>query len=110
MRARLSETLPMRYLALALCISVTVLALLMAQVRTQWWFVAIVSGALSIAAANVLWSYGVKKLGPGRTGNFGNLVPVLAFVFSYLTLHEQLVPVQFIGVAVTLAGVWIARQ
>lgn len=39
MRPRILETLPMRYLALVACVIGTVLALFMAQVRTQWWFV-----------------------------------------------------------------------
>ncbi len=79
-------------------------------IHWTYYGAAIVSGILSIAISNVFWSYGVKKLGPGRTGNFGNLVPVLALIISYFTLNEGLLPIQFIGVAVTIAGVWIARQ
>jgi drug/metabolite transporter (DMT)-like permease len=52
----------------------------------------------------------VKHLGPGRTANFNNLVPVLAFIFSYFTLHEQLLPIQFVGAGVTVVGIWIARR
>lgn len=70
----------------------------------------VISGALSIAFANVLWSHGVKRLGPARTSAIGNLVPVLALVISYFVLHERLVPVQVVGVCVTLAGVWLARK
>jgi drug/metabolite transporter (DMT)-like permease len=79
-------------------------------IHWTYYAAAVVSGALSIAVANVFWSYGVKKLGPARTGNFGNLVPVLAFVISYLTLDEQLFPLQFAGAALTVIGVWLARR
>ncbi len=76
-----------------------------------WEFIlaAVLSGAFSIGIGNLLWSFGVKVLGPNRTANFNNLVPVLALVFSYFTLHEGFLPVQFAGAAVTILGVWIAR-
>jgi drug/metabolite transporter (DMT)-like permease len=71
---------------------------------------AVASGAFSIGVANAFWTYGVKRLGPGRTSNFQNLVPVLAFVISYFTLHEELVAMHFVGAGVTIAGVWYARR
>jgi drug/metabolite transporter (DMT)-like permease len=70
----------------------------------------LVSGALSIGVANLIWSHGVKHLGPGRTANVNNLVPVLAFTISYFLLSEQLLPIQFIGAGITVVGVWIARR
>lgn len=78
----------------------------------EWpaWAGAIASGVLSIAVANLIWSTGVKRLGPGRTGSFGNLIPVVALVISYFTLNETLVPVQIAGAAVTIFGVWYARR
>jgi drug/metabolite transporter (DMT)-like permease len=86
-------------------------------VQTQWssmnWTLyagAIASGALSIGIANAVWSYGVKHIGPGRTGIFSNLTPVIAFVLSYFTLHESVMAVQVIGAAVTILGVWIVRR
>jgi O-acetylserine/cysteine efflux transporter len=71
---------------------------------------AFMSGLFSIGIANVVWSYGVQQIGPGRTANFNNLVPVLAFIVSWLTLNERLATVQFIGAGVTILGVWIARR
>jgi drug/metabolite transporter (DMT)-like permease len=71
---------------------------------------ALASGAFSIGIANAIWTYGVQRLGPGRTSNFQNLVPVLAFIISYFTLHEDLGPMHFIGAGVTIAGVWYARR
>jgi drug/metabolite transporter (DMT)-like permease len=80
------------------------------SVHWTYYLAAIASGALSIAAGNVLWSYGVKRLGPGRTAVFGNLIPVLAFIVSYFTLHEELLFIQIVGAAVTILGVWLARR
>ena len=78
---------------------------------TPWTYyaAAISSGAISIGIGNILWSNGVKRLGPGRTSNFNNLIPVLAFIISYLTLHEEISLIQVIGVVVTIVGVWSAR-
>jgi drug/metabolite transporter (DMT)-like permease len=74
------------------------------------WLCALASGALSIGVANAIWTLGVKRIGPGRTSNFQNVVPVLAFIISYFTLHEDLTPVHFLGAGVTIAGVWYARR
>lgn len=78
---------------------------------SPWYYIAaITSGALSIAIANVMWSYGVKRIGPGRTSNFSYLVPVLALMFSFAFLGESIHAIQLIGTSVTIVGVWIARR
>lgn len=78
----------------------------------EWpaWAGAVASGVLSIAVANLIWSTGVKRLGPGRTGSFGNLIPVVALVISYLTLGETFALIQIAGAAVTIFGVAYARR
>ncbi len=80
------------------------------EVHWSYYIAAIVSGAASIGISNVFWSYGVKRLGPSRTANFGNLTPVMAFVFSYVALREEVGFLQIIGAGITLAGVWYARR
>ncbi len=88
-----------------------------AAVQTNWsaiptvyYVAAIASGAFSIAAANVFWSYGVKLLGPARTSVFNNLIPVLAFIISAVVLDDSVYLIHFIGAAVTILGVWLARR
>ncbi len=71
---------------------------------------AFASGVLSTGASNVLWAIGIKRLGPRKTANFNNLVPVLAFVFAYFFLGEEIFPLQIVGAVVTLVGVWLARR
>lgn len=71
---------------------------------------AIISGASSIAIANVLWSNGVKRIGPRRTAVYNNLVPVMAFIISYFVLHEPVALLQLIGAMMTIVGVAIARR
>lgn len=88
-----------------------------AAIRTPWaaihwsyYAATLASGAFSIAIAGLFWSRGIKELGPARAANFNNLVPVLAFIFSYLVLDEAVVRVQVVGAIVTIAGVWYARR
>ena len=80
------------------------------SVDTVFYVVPFISGAFSIAVANVLWANGVKIIGPSRAANYNNLIPVIAFVAAYLTLHEQVFLIQVFGAAITIAGVWIARR
>ncbi|MEO8168679.1 MAG: DMT family transporter, partial [bacterium] len=76
-----------------------------ASVGWTYWLATFVSGALSIGIANVFWSQGVRQIGPGRTANFANLVPVLAIFISFITLREELHALQLIGAAITIGGV-----
>jgi drug/metabolite transporter (DMT)-like permease len=87
-------------------------ALQTSWVSIHWSYYAavLVSGAFSIAIGSLFWNRGIKELGPGRAANFNNLIPVLAFVISYLVLGEQLYLTQFVGAAITIAGVWYARR
>jgi drug/metabolite transporter (DMT)-like permease len=58
----------------------------------------------------LFWNRGIKELGPGQAANFNNLIPVLAIVIAYFVLGEELYLTQFIGAAITIAGVWYARR
>ena len=80
------------------------------SVHWTYYGAAVVSGALSIGISNAIWSNGVKRLGPGRTASFNNLVPVLAVVLSAFTLHEEITVPQILGMGITLLGVWIVRR
>ena len=80
------------------------------SIHWSYYAAAVISGAFSIAIGSLFWNRGIKELGPGQAANFNNLIPVLAFLISYLFLGEQLYLTQFIGAAITIAGVWYARR
>ncbi len=80
------------------------------SIHWTYYSAGIISGVFAIGIANFIWSYGINRIGPGRTANFGNLVPVLAFIVSYFTLNEILYPIQVIGAGITILGVWVVRQ
>lgn len=79
--------------------------------QVDGWLVGAVvwSGIFSIGIGNLLWSTGVKRLGPDGAANFGNLIPVLAFLISLFVLGEEFDTLQLVGAAVTVGGVWLAR-
>ena len=52
----------------------------------------------------------MKKVGSAKTGVYGNLTPILAIVFAGIVLGERLTPVQAVGAAVTLTGVYLTRS
>jgi len=72
--------------------------------------IAVISGAFAIALANLFWSHGVKWLGPRRTAGFNNLLPVMAFIISWIAFDETILPIQFVGAGCTVLGVWWARH
>jgi drug/metabolite transporter (DMT)-like permease len=97
--------------AIAIALVATPFALRMQWEIIGWqhWFATVLSGVLSIGIANVIWSYGVQRIGPRRTSIFSNLIPVVAFVLSYVAWSEQVNMMQIVGSVITIAGVWLAR-
>jgi drug/metabolite transporter (DMT)-like permease len=75
----------------------------------QAWFAVVYAGALSIGVAYVLWSYGVRHLGPTRTATYSNLVPVFALIGAWILLGERPTGGQFLGAAIIIAGVTLAQ-
>ena len=74
------------------------------------WVQLSLSALLAICLAYSLWAKGVQRLGSTRTALYGNLVPVFAALAGLLFLGEQLAPLQLLGAALVLAGLWLARQ
>jgi len=56
-------------------------------------------------AAMILWNYGVVRTGPNAAGASLNLLPVFTAAIAAV-LGAPLVPVQFIGGALVLVGMW----
>lgn len=67
------------------------------------------SGLLSIGAAYVIWNYGLQTVGTVRTATFQNLVPVMGLIFGVILLNERLSVLQYIGSAIVIAGIVLAR-
>ncbi len=65
---------------------------------------------LSISGAYILYYQAVRAMGNARTAVYGNLVPVVAVVVAAVALGERIAPLQLVGAAVVLLGIYLARS
>jgi drug/metabolite transporter (DMT)-like permease len=70
---------------------------------------AIYSGLLAIGAAFLIWNYGLQTVGAVYTSTFQNLVPVLGLFFGVVLLDDHLTVLQYLGSALVVAGIVLAR-
>lgn len=69
----------------------------------------IYSGLLSIGIAYVIWNYGLQTVGAVHTATYQNLVPVMGLVFGIVLLNEDLTLLQYVGSALVILGIVLAR-
>lgn len=67
------------------------------------------SGLLSIGVAYLIWNYGLQTVGAVHTATYQNLVPVMGLIFGIVLLNEQLTILQYIGSALVIVGIVLAR-
>lgn len=67
------------------------------------------SGILAIGVAYMLWNNGIHQVGAVRTATYQNLVPVLGLLFGIVLLGESLSTLQYIGSAIVISGILLAR-
>ena len=60
--------------------------------------------------AQIFFIKGVELIGPGRSGVFVNLVPVIASCFAVLVLDEHFQWFHGASLAMVLGGIWIAER
>jgi drug/metabolite transporter (DMT)-like permease len=68
------------------------------------------SGVFGLCLSNFLWIWGAGVIGSARTSMFNNLPPMFAVVIGYFMLGETFGPLQAMGAACVLGGVYIARH
>jgi drug/metabolite transporter (DMT)-like permease len=52
----------------------------------------------------------VQGIGSGRTALYNCLTPLMAMLVAWMTLGEVPTGMQYLGVALVLAGVWVAMS
>ena len=73
-------------------------------------FIAITELALFASClAFILYAYSLKKIGMNNANIFINLIPVMTAVFAWYILGEPLTFRKLIGIAVVIAGLFIAQ-
>ena len=68
------------------------------------------AGTAASILATVLWMKAVARLGPDRASMFFNLTPLFTALIASLVLHEHLNGAQWLGGALTVAGVLLAER
>ncbi len=88
-----------------------------ALATTQWaalppgaWGGVAYSTLLAIVVCYWIWYGSVRRVGAIRTGIYGNLVPVFGVLTAALVLSEPLYPLQGVGAAAILGGLWLSRR
>ncbi len=78
-------------------------------VSLRAWGALAYSSIFAIVISYVIWSISVQAVGSARTAAVANLIPVVALASAWALLGEAVGPVQILGAAVVLFGVWLAR-
>ena len=56
------------------------------------------------------WSYGIARIGLGRTATFLNLMPLSALAMAVAFLGEKLIPPHIAGFLLVLTGTWLVNR
>ncbi|WP_371381579.1 DMT family transporter [Sporomusa aerivorans] len=75
----------------------------------QGWASVLYSGIFPLCLANCLWIWGAAKAGSNTASLYNNLAPVFAVGAGYLFLGETFGWLQFVGAAVILTGLYVAK-
>lgn len=74
------------------------------------WLNVFYLGAVASGLTFILWNYGLQALDAGETGNYINLVPVVAVASAVLLLGEPVRTPQVLGGLLVLAGVYLTGR
>ena len=69
----------------------------------------ILLGLVASIFAFVLYTHSISVLGITRTGVFANVIPVFTALFSFLVLGELLFTINYIGIFIVIAGLFLSQ-
>ena len=74
-------------------------------------YVAVVyASVFSLVIAYFLYNTGVKRLGASRASVYSCFIPLVGVMVAWAFLKERPLPMQAIGAAVVVIGVWLTRK
>lgn len=74
------------------------------------WASAAYSGNFGLCVGNILWSWGIKKIGSTRTAIYNNLPPVFSIITGCLFLGEPFGIQQLLGAVLIFTGLYVSRM
>jgi len=85
-------------------------------IATDWtsvgapvWAAIVYSGIGALVVGNLIWYYGVSKLGPTRVSMFSNLQPLVALAVAWIVLGEVPTIWQGLGAGSIMTGLVVTR-
>jgi drug/metabolite transporter (DMT)-like permease len=85
-------------------------------IATNWtavpapvWAAIVYSGIGALVVGNLIWYYGVSRLGPTRVSMFSNLQPLVALAVAWVVLGEVPTVWQGLGAASIMTGLVVTR-
>lgn len=57
----------------------------------------------------IFFTYSIRHLGINKSNMFINTMPVFVVIFSYFILDEEITPSKIIGIAIVIAGLFLAQ-
>jgi len=73
------------------------------------WIAIVYSGIGALVVGNLIWYYGVSRLGPTRVSMFSNLQPLVALAVAWMVLGEVPTLWQGLGAASIMTGLVVTR-
>lgn len=67
-------------------------------------------GVFCSAVSYFMFLYSIKKLGPTVSSAFLNLIPVVSVLAGYLILDEKLLPIQYGGMLIIMASLFLLNR
>jgi drug/metabolite transporter (DMT)-like permease len=67
-------------------------------------------GIGAAAVAFLAWDRAIGMVGPSMAGHFLHLIPLFGVAIATQLLGEDIVPIQFAGFALILAGIYSANR
>lgn len=80
-----------------------------AAVPVSVWAAIVYSGIGALVVGNLIWYYGVSRLGPTRVSMFSNLQPLVALAVAWIVLGEVPTIWQGLGAASIMTGLVVTR-
>lgn len=80
------------------------------MISSQGWLSLVYSFCFAIAIGYVLWYTGVNRIGGARTALYEGLITVVALATAWLSLSEDMTPLQILGIVFVFVSLYLAGK
>ncbi len=80
------------------------------EFTTDWIFPLVALAIFGSAAAFILFTYAIGKIGPTRAAAYNNLVPVVTAIAAYFKFAEDISFQKITGIGIVIAGLFLVQR